>query len=153
MPILVFCVSEETLVVDLNLAVLVSVLQSQFNVLDQGLAFLLCKAHHNGKQHLSFGIHRVNVLFFKENRNVLLLQFPDIFQAVQHISGKSVDGFRDDHVNPAYHTFLYHAVEFIMLLYIHSNSLLLQYVVLQNHYLYTRHQTKMWYFAKLHNKQ
>ena len=48
MPILVFCVSKETVVVDLPLAILVSVLQSQFDVLAQGLAFLLCEARHNG---------------------------------------------------------------------------------------------------------
>ena len=94
--------------VDLHLTVLVSVLQSQFDVLAQGLAFLLCEARHDSKQHLSFGIHRVNVLFLKENRNVLLLQFPDIFQAVQRIPGKTADGFRDDHINPASHVFLDH---------------------------------------------
>ena len=53
--------------VDLHLAVLVSVLQSQFNVLAERLAFLLGKGRHNGQQHLPFGIHRIDILFFKEN--------------------------------------------------------------------------------------
>ena len=84
--------------VDPDLPVLEAVLQSEFDVLAQRLAFLLCQARHNGEQHLTFGIHGIDVLFFKENRDVLLLQFPDIFQAIQRVSGKPADGLGNDHV-------------------------------------------------------
>ena len=82
--------------IDPDLPVLETVLQSEFDVLTQRLAFLLCQACHDGKQYLTLGIHGVDVLFFKENRDVLLLQFPDIFQTIQGVSGKPADGLGDD---------------------------------------------------------
>ncbi len=52
--------------VDPYLSVLEAVLQAEFDVLAQSLAFLLCQARHDGKQHLTLGIHDVNILFLKE---------------------------------------------------------------------------------------
>lgn len=50
MSILVFCVSGEPVMIDLCLSVLIPILQSQFDVLAQGLTSLLYKTRHNGKQ-------------------------------------------------------------------------------------------------------
>src|SRR5699024_4695352 len=100
---LILCVTQETAVIDPDLPVLETVLQSEFDVLTQRLAFLLCQACHDGKQYLTLGIHGVDVLFFKENRDVLLLQFPDIFQTIQGVSGKPADGLGDDHINVSVH--------------------------------------------------
>lgn len=119
-PVLILCVTQEPAVVDPDLSVLETILQPEFNVLAQRLAFLLCQARHNGKQHLTLRIHGVDVLFFKENRNVLLLQFPDIFQTIQGVSGKPTDGLGNDHINVSVHAVLDHAVQLLPLFRIYN---------------------------------
>ena len=59
--------------VDPYLSVLEAILQAEFDVLAQRLAFLLCQARHDSEQHLTLGIHSVDILFFEENRDVLFL--------------------------------------------------------------------------------
>ena len=108
--------------VDPDFSVLETVLQAEFDVLAQRLTFLLCQARHNGKQHLTLGIHGVDVLFFKENRDVLLLQFPDILQTIQGVSGKPADGLGNDHINVSVHAVLDHAVKFLTLFRIRSGD-------------------------------
>ena len=108
--------------IDPDFSILETVLQSKFDVLTQGLAFLLCQARHNGKQHLTLGIHGVDILFFKENRDVLFLQFPNIFQAIQGVSGKPADGLGNDHINVSVHAVLDHAVKFLPLFRICSSD-------------------------------
>ena len=99
----------------LNFALLVAVLQAQFNILAQRLALLLGKRRHDGKHDLTLGIHRVDIFFFEENRNVLVLKLTDIFQAVQCISGKPADGLCDYHIDITGHALVNHAVEFLAL--------------------------------------
>ena len=84
-------VSEEAVVVDLYLSLLVSVLQAELYVLRKALAFLLGKGRHDGQQHLAFGIHCVNGLFLEENGNIDFFQLPDEFQTVQRVPGKPAD--------------------------------------------------------------
>ena len=84
-------VSEEAVVVDLHLSLLVAVLQAELYVLRKTLTFLLGKGGHDGQQHLALGIHRVDGLLLEENGNVDLLQLPDIFQTVQRVPGKPAD--------------------------------------------------------------
>ena len=119
---LILCVTQKTAVIDPDLPVLETVLQSKFDVLAQRLAFLLCQARHNGKQHLTLGIRGVDVLFFKENRDVLLLQFSDILQTIQGVSGKTADGLGNDHINVSVHAVLDHAVKFLPLFRICSSD-------------------------------
>ena len=47
MPIRIFGVSEEAIVVDLHLSLLVTVLQAELDVLGKALAFLLSKGRHD----------------------------------------------------------------------------------------------------------
>ena len=97
MLILILCIPEKPSTVYLNFALLVALLQAQLNILAQRLALLLGKRRHDGKHDLALGIHRVDIFFFKENRNVLVLELTDVFQAVQRISGKPTDGLGNNH--------------------------------------------------------
>ena len=108
--------------VDPDLPILETVLQAEFDVLAQRLTFLLCQARHNGKQYLTLRIHGVDVLFFKKNRDVFLLQFPDILQTIQGVSGKPADGLGNDHINVSVHAVLDHAVKFLPLFRIRSGD-------------------------------
>ena len=65
--------------VDLHFPLLVSVLQSQLYVLAQGLRFLLGQRCHDGDKYLSLGLHCVDGLLLKLNRNVHILKLADIF--------------------------------------------------------------------------
>ena len=113
--VVILGVSEEAIVVDLHLALLVAVLKSQLDVLTHGLAFLLGKARHDRDQYLALRVHRVNGFLFKIDRYVLFFQLPDVLEAVERVSGKSADGLGDDHVDIACHTFIDHSVEFVPL--------------------------------------
>ena len=73
----------------------------------------LLKLPHDRKEHLAFGIQRVYGLLLKIDWNVLVLELPDILEAVEGVSGKSADGFGDDHVDVSGHALLDHAVELI----------------------------------------
>ena len=61
---------------------MVTVLDAEFYVLGEGLGFLLRKAGHDRDQNFSLGVHRVDVLLFKPDGDVLFLQLPDVFEAV-----------------------------------------------------------------------
>ena len=98
--------------VDLHLSVLVAELQSQFDILRKALAFLLGKRCHYGYQDLALGVHRVDGFLFKVNRNASVLELPDVFQAVQRVSGKAADRFCDYHVDFAVHAGVDHPVKF-----------------------------------------
>ena len=91
MTVLVFGISEETIVIYLHLSVLITVLQSQLDILRKALALLLCKTCHNSKKYLAFGIHCVYVLFFKEYGDILFFEKSDEFQAVKSVSSKTAD--------------------------------------------------------------
>ena len=101
--------------VNLNLALLVAVLKAELDVFTHGLAFLLGKARHDRKEHFSFGIQRVYGLLLEIDWNVFVLELPDILEAVEGVSGKSADGFGDDHVDVSGHALLNHAVELVTL--------------------------------------
>ena len=49
------------------------------------------------------GVQRVEIFLLKQHRNrrILLLQAPHPADAVNQVSGKSAEGFRNNHVNPA----------------------------------------------------
>lgn len=108
-------VAEKTIVIDVYLSLLEAVLKSQLYVLAHGLAFLLGKACHNRKEHLALSIQRVYGLLFKIDRDILVLELPDVLQAVESVSGKSADGLGDDHVDVSGHAFVNHAVELVTL--------------------------------------
>ena len=111
---LTICVPQETTVITPDFSVLETVLQAEFDVLAQRLAFLLRLSRHNGKQHLTLRIHGVDVLFL-ESRGVLPLQFPGILQTIQGVSGKPNDGLGNDHINVSVHAVLDHATKFLPL--------------------------------------
>ena len=73
------------------------------------------KARHDRDQHLALSVQRVDGFLFKINRYVLVLQLPDVLQAVESVSGKSADGLGDDHVDVTGHALIDHSVEFITL--------------------------------------
>ena len=50
--------------------------------------------------------------FFKQNRNVHVFELSDVFQAIQCVSGKSADGFGDNHINVTSLTVINHVIEF-----------------------------------------
>jgi len=79
------------------------------------LAFLLSKARHDRKEHLAFGIQRVYGFLLEIDRNVLVLELPDVLEAVESVSDKSADGLGDDHVNVSGHALVNHAVELVTL--------------------------------------
>ena len=74
------------------------------------------KRSHDGEHDLALGIHGVDVLLLEENGYALFLKLPDVFQAVQGISGKPADRFCNDHVDAARHALIDHSVEFFTLL-------------------------------------
>src|SRR5699024_6774943 len=107
--------TKETVVVYGHLPLLVSILESQLHVLGEGLAFLLCKARHDGKQNLALGIHRVDVFLLKIYGDVLFFKLSDVFKAIQCISGKSANGLGNYHVNSARHSLVNHTIELLTL--------------------------------------
>ena len=111
----VFGVAQKTIVVDLYFALLVSVLDAELHILRKALAFLLGKGRHDGKQHLALGVHCVDGLFLEENRNVQVLEFADVFQAVKRVTGKSADRLGDDHVDVSSMAFFDHAIKLVTL--------------------------------------
>lgn len=68
--------------IDVHLSLLEAVLKSQLDVLAHGLAFLLGKARHDRKEHLSLSVQRVYGLLFKIDRDVPVLELPDVLEAV-----------------------------------------------------------------------
>lgn len=86
--VVILGVSEEAIVIDLYLTLLVAVLKSQLDVLTHGLAFLLSKARHDCDQHLALRIHRVDGFLFKIDRYVLFFQLPDVLETVECVSGQ-----------------------------------------------------------------
>ena len=104
-------IAEKPIVIDLHLPILVAKLQSQLHILAQGLAFLLGQRCHDRNQDLALGVHGVDRLFFKIDRNVLFLELADVLQAIQRIAGKPADGLGDNHVDVPGHAFVNHAVE------------------------------------------
>lgn len=57
-------------------------------------------------------LESVDVLFL-ESRKVLPLQFPDILQTIQGISGKPIDRLSNDHINVSVHVALDHTVKYL----------------------------------------
>ena len=49
-------------------------------------------------QDFAFRVQGVAGLFLEENRNVLILQLPDVLQAVEGIAGKSADRLGNYHI-------------------------------------------------------
>ena len=115
MSIIILGVAEKAIVVDVHLSLLEAVLKSQLDVLTHGLAFLLSKARHDRKEHLSLSVQRVYGLFFKIDRDVLVLELLDVLEAVESVSGKSADGLGDDHVDVPGHALVDHAIELVTL--------------------------------------
>lgn len=114
-PVLILGVAEKAIVIDVHFSLLETVLKSQLDVLAHGLAFLLGKARHDRKENLSLSVQRVYGLLFKIDRDVLVLELPDVLEAVEGVSGKSADGLGDDHVDVPGHALVDHAVKFIPL--------------------------------------
>ena len=79
---LILCVSKEPAVVDPYLSVLEAVLQAEFDVLAQRLAFLLCQTRHNGEQHFTFRIH--DIVSFSKNDSRLPLYISSIKKHSNH---------------------------------------------------------------------
>lgn len=79
------------------------------------MAFLLGEACHDCDQHLALSVHRVDGLFFKINRNIFILELPDVLQAVESVPSKAADGLRDDHIDVSGHALVDHSVEFVTL--------------------------------------
>lgn len=75
------------------------------------------EACHDGDQNLALRVHRVDGLLLEPDRDVLVLEEPDVLEAVERVAGESADdALGDDHVDVSGHAFVYHAVEFITLL-------------------------------------
>ena len=113
MTISVLGVSEEAVVVDLHLSLLVAVLEAELHVLRKALAFLLGQRGHDRQQHLTFSVHLIDGFLLEENGDVHILEFSDILQAVQRVTGKPADRLGDDHVDISGVAFLDHAVKLI----------------------------------------
>ena len=111
----ILSVTEKTVVVDLHMSLLVTVLQAELHVLREALAFLLSKGRHDCQQHLPLGIHCVDGLLFEVNRDIYVLQLPDEFQAVQRVPGKPANRFSDDHVDVPGMALVDHAVKLVTL--------------------------------------
>lgn len=114
-PVLILGVAEKAIVIDVHFSLLETVLKSQLDVLAHGLAFLLGKARHDRKENLSLSVQRVYGLLFKIDRDVLVLELPDVLEAVEGVSGKSTDGFGNNHINRTCHAIFDHAIKFIPL--------------------------------------
>ena len=98
-----------------------AVLQAEFDVLARRLAFLLCQTQHDGKRHFTLSLYGIDVLFFKENWDVLV-QFPDIVPTIQGISVKPTEGLGNDHINVSVHTVSDNAVKFLPLFRVRSGD-------------------------------
>ena len=81
------------------------------DVFGNGATLLLGKARHDGDQQFAFAVEGVDTLLFKIDLGAVLLQLADGGEAVHGISGKAVDGFRDDQVDPPGHRIRNHAVK------------------------------------------
>lgn len=115
MSVFILGIAEEAVVIDLHLSLLVAVLQAELHVLRKALAFLLGKTRHDRDQHFALGVHCVDRLLLEVDRDVLVLQLPDVLEAVEGVSGKTADRLRDDHVDVPSHALVDHAVELVTL--------------------------------------
>ena len=99
--------------IEIPLPLLHFILNPHPHILGNALAFLLCNARHDGDQNFALGIQRIDGFFFKVNGNSQLFQFSNILETIQRISGKSTDGFGDNHVDFSCLTVLNHLIELI----------------------------------------
>ena len=79
------------------------------------LGYFNSKIELNGKdveEQLALAIHRVNALFFKNDRDAQLFQLTHHGHTVKHISGETGDGLGIDDVDFAIHAILNHLSEF-----------------------------------------
>ena len=80
--VLLFCVSEEPVVLQHRSALLETVLDAHPDVLGNALRFLLGNAGHDRDEELALCIHCIDIFFFKQDRNAEGFQLPDVLQAV-----------------------------------------------------------------------
>lgn len=104
-------VTKELLVWQIHLAVGKPLSLTPGHILRNGTAFFLRKARHDGQQQFAFAVKGVDVFFFKIDLYAFFLQLADGDQAVDRISGKSADRFRDDEVHLAGHGIVDHLIE------------------------------------------
>ena len=114
-PFFIAVISQEPLGTHLMLSRFKTPADTPCGVFRNRPAFILCQGRKDCKQNLSLCIQGIDILFFKKNPNTKFFQFPYIIQAVQCISGKPGDGFRNDHINFPLPAVCDHAVEFFSL--------------------------------------
>ena len=67
---------------------------------------------HDSDKNFALSIHRVNGLFFKQNRNVHVFELSDVFQTIQCVSGQTADRFGNNHINITSLTVINHVIKF-----------------------------------------
>jgi hypothetical protein len=82
------------------------------NILTDALGLLLGNDGKDVEEQLALAIHRVNALFFKNDRDAQLFQPTHHGHTVKHISGETGDGLGIDDVDFAIHAILNHLSEF-----------------------------------------
>ena len=108
-------IAEESVVVDLDLALLIAELDAEPDVRRQGFGLLLRQRRHDRHKHLALGVERVDVLLLKEYGYIHFFQLPRIFEAVDCVAGEAADRLGDDHVDSTGLAVLYYAVESLAL--------------------------------------
>ena len=85
------CISKEAARIHPSLPLLHLVLYTHPDVFGYGIRFLLREGRHDGDEDFAASVHRVDVLFLKKHGDVLVLELPDVFQAVESVAGKAAD--------------------------------------------------------------
>lgn len=75
--------------IDLHLPCLVPVLDAKPDICGKGFTFLLRQGCHNRHENLALCVQGVDVLFLKENRDVEILEFAGVFEAINCVSGEA----------------------------------------------------------------
>ena len=90
-------IAEKPVVVDLNLALLITELDTEADIRRQGFGLLLRQRRHDRHKHLALGVERIDVLLLEEYGYIHFLQLPRIFEAVDCVAGEAADRLRNDH--------------------------------------------------------
>ena len=77
------------------------------------MAFFFCNHGQNKENDVAGGVQSVQVLLLKEDLNgwIPFLQLSDPADTVQQVSGKSADGFCNDHIDLSCHSVAHHELE------------------------------------------
>lgn len=91
--------AQEVLISETEPALPVAHADALSHVAADGFALGLGEGTQAGEDHLAVHIRGVNVFFLKDDRNAPAFEDPHVLDAVQGVTGKAGNGFRQDEVD------------------------------------------------------